>query len=132
MKYHSPEEIFPLMKDEYHKTMANKVYTHIMSLFDDIEIVSLRSCISIAKEGYIKFATISTENQNALLLHFPHELKIEICNSKDKYNVNFIPAGRYKDQINIPLKDISNIEDLTPLLKLAHDNHRKVRHRKSY
>lgn len=131
MEYKSVEDIFPLMKDEYHRNMAEKIYTYIDDNFDDIEIVSLRKCISIAKKGFIKFATITTENGNALLLHFPSEIRDNLLTRKEEFVVQFEKPKRelYINQINIPFAYIHDVNELRKLIKIAYDNPRMNRHR---
>lgn len=129
MEYKSVEDIFPLMKDEYHRSMAEKVYYFIEGNFDDIEIVSLRKCISIAKKGYIKFATITTENSNALLLHFPSEIRDNLLTRKEEFNVEFEKPKRklYINQINIPFAYIHDVNELQKLIRIAYANPRRKR-----
>lgn len=131
MEYKSVEDIFPLMKDEYHRNMAEKIYTFINDSFDDIEIVSLRKCISIAKKGFIKFATITTENGNALLLHFPSEIRDNLLTRKDEFSVQYEKPKRelYINQINIPFTYIHDVNELQKLIKIAYVNPRMKRHR---
>ncbi|WP_102026204.1 hypothetical protein [Salirhabdus sp. Marseille-P4669] len=131
MEYKSVEDIFPLMKDEYHRKMAYKIYYYIDGNFDDIEIVSLRKCISIAKKGFIKFATITTENGNALLLHFPPEIRDNLLTRKDEFSVQYEKPKRelYINQINIPFAYIQDVNELQKLIKIAYDNPRMKRHR---
>jgi hypothetical protein len=131
MEYKSVEDIFPLMKDEYHRKMAEKIYYFIEENFDDIEIFSLRKCISIAKKGFIKFATITTENGNALLLHFPPEIRDNLLTRKEEFSVQFEKPKRelYINQINIPFAYIHDVNELYNLLKIAFDNPRRIRNK---
>jgi hypothetical protein len=131
MDYRSVEDIFPLMKDEYHRKLAEKIYYFIEGDFDDIEIVSLRKCISIAKKGFIKFATITTENGNALLLHFPPEVRDDLLTRKEEFSVRFEKPKRelYINQINIPFAYIHDENELYNLLKIAFDNPRRIRNK---
>lgn len=130
MDYKSVEDIFPLMKDEYHRKLAEKIYYFIEENFDDIEIVSLRKCISIAKKGFIKFATITTENGNALLLHFPAEIRDNLLTRTEEFSIQYEKPKRelYINQINIPCAYIHNVNELLNLIKIAYDNPRMKRH----
>lgn len=125
MIYHYPEEIFTLMKDEVNARKAEKVYRLIVDSYPDTEIVSLRSCISLARKGdnYRKYATITREEGNALLLHFPLEIRDNINSNK----VKFEKAKRYHNQINIRLEEITDVENLLELIELAYKNPRKIR-----
>jgi hypothetical protein len=129
MQYQSVEEIFPLFKDEVNRNTAIKVYQFIMTTFEDIEIISLKSCISIARKGYIKFATISLENKNSLLLHFPPEIRNDLVKRKEEFPIEFERAKRdsYVNQINVQLSAIHNISDIYALVKRAYDNPRRSR-----
>jgi hypothetical protein len=131
MKYKSVEDIFPLMKDEYNRKMAEKIYRFIEGDFEEIEIVSLRKCISIAKKGFIKFATITTENGNELLLHFPPETRDNLLTRKEEFSIQYEKPKRdfYINQINIPFAYIHNVNELFNLIKIAYDNPRMKRHR---
>ncbi|RXY99176.1 hypothetical protein [Fictibacillus sp. S7] len=130
MQYTSVEDIFPLMKDELNRKMAEKIYYFIEGNFNDIEIVSLRRCISIAKKGFIKFATITTENGNALLLHFPPEIRDNLLTRKEEFSVKFEKPKRelYINQINIPFDYIHDVSKLQKLIKIAYGNPRMKRH----
>ncbi|AGX02772.1 hypothetical protein B14911_16870 [Bacillus sp. NRRL B-14911] len=131
MKYKSVEEIFPLMKDELNRKMAKKIYYFIEENFTDIENVSLRRCISIAKKGFIKFATITPENGNSLLLHFPSEIRDNLLTQKEKFSVQYEKPKRelYINQINIPFAYIHDVNELYNLLKIAFDNPRRIRNK---
>ncbi|MCK6259530.1 hypothetical protein LCY76_23445 [Fictibacillus sp. KIGAM418] len=126
MKYENANEIFPLMKDEVTAKKAETIFHYIFDNFTDSKVVSLRSCISIAKQGdnHRKYATISVENGNSLLLHYPLELREKISINASKYKIKFSIPRRYGNQINIKLDDILSLDDLHELIEIAYKNPR--------
>jgi hypothetical protein len=131
MQYSSPIEIFPLMKDELNSKLAQKVYRIIMETYNDVGIVSLRNCISIAVNGenYRKFATISTAHGNALLLHYPLEVRENIIQRQmqNQFKNEFEISKLYGNQINIPFENIHNVEEIKELIDIAYKNPRYIR-----
>lgn len=117
------------MQDEFSRRMAENVYDYIEKNFQDIEIVSLKSCISISKKGYIKFATITPMEKKALLLHYPQEIRDNLLTRKDEFDNKYDKPKResYVNQINIPLVYIHNVNNLFKLIKIAYDNPRRIR-----
>lgn len=125
MEYQSPDEIFPLFKDEFNSRMAEKVYNFITDNFEEAKIVSLRSCISLAvdDDNSRKFASITPEEGNALLLHYPLDLRDKVKSANNKFE----KSKRYGNQINIKLKDINDVNNLKELIELAYNNPRKIK-----
>jgi hypothetical protein len=129
MEYSTVNDIYPLMKDEFSRKMAQNVYDYIEKNFEDIEIVSLKGCISISKKGYIKFATITPMEKKALLLHYPQEIRDNLLTRKDEFDIQYDKPKRelYVNQINIPLVYIHDVNNLYKLIKIAYNNPRMKR-----
>ncbi|MDP4552959.1 hypothetical protein Q9251_18935 [Alkalihalobacillus macyae] len=129
MIFQTVVEIFALMRDEYNRKKAQDIYRFIQDNFQEIEVVSLKRCISIAGKGYIKFATLTPSDNNALLLHFPNEIRDNLLTRKEEFAIIYNKPKRdfYVNQTNILLKDIYNTHDLLTLMKIAYDNPRRIR-----